>query len=280
MGVALVGAIGYSAYWMIVPAIEEIWNDGYFVYGSGRREFNYYLRGVSTAIYILWFLGIASSSSSTLSSEREEDQWTSLLTTPLTGREILRAKMIGPIWGLRLVAYLMFLLWAVGLAVGSIHPFGVLACLVEFVIFTWFLSALGTSFSLRSKNSSRALASTMALLIFLNVGYLFCCIPLRVDTPVIVAGCTPYIFTASLLSFSDLSETWRGYRNGEFVAACIIGTIFYGVAAAGLTASLFSAFDRIVDRPDRLNHKRTSNQRREYLEGSTSKEVSYIDELA
>ena len=99
------------------------------------------------------------------------------MTTPLTGREILRAKMIGPIWGLRWVAYLLFLLWAIGLAVGSIHPFGVVACLVEFVVFTWFLSALGTSFSLRAKNSTRALASSMALLIFLNGGYLFCCIP-------------------------------------------------------------------------------------------------------
>jgi ABC-type transport system involved in multi-copper enzyme maturation permease subunit len=280
MGVALLGAIGYSGYWMLVPAIEEIKNDGYFMYGHGRREFNFYVRGVGTAIYLLWFLGIASSSSSVLSSEREEDQWTSLLTTPLTGREILRAKMIGPIWGLRYVAYLLFLLWGVGLAVGSIHPLGLAACLVEFVVFTWFLSALGTSFSLRSKNSSRALASTMALLIFLNGGYLFCCIPFRVDTPAMVAGCTPYIFTASLLSFSDLNDLGRGYRTGEFVAACVIGTIFYGVAAAGLTAQLFTSFDQIVDRPDRINHKRTSSQRREYLDGSTSKEISYIDDLS
>ena len=35
-----------------------------------------------------------------------------LTSTPLSGQEILRAKMIGPVWGLRLVAYLLFLLWA------------------------------------------------------------------------------------------------------------------------------------------------------------------------
>jgi ABC-type transport system involved in multi-copper enzyme maturation permease subunit len=279
LAVAMVGCIAYSSYYLLEPAIQEIRKDGYFQYGDGRRDFNYFLRGVGTAIYLLWFLGIASSSSGALSSEREEDQWTSLLTTPLTGREILRAKMIGPVWGLRYVAYLLFLLWAIGLAVGSIHPLGLMACLVEFVVFTWFLVALGTSFSLRAKNSTRALASTMALLIFLNGGYLFCCIPLRINSMAIGAGSTPYIFTISLLSMQDMVDMWRGYQVGETIAGCILGVIFYAIAAAGLTAWLFASFDIIVDRPDRFRQKKTANQRREFLEGPIAKGIAFIDDF-
>ena len=278
LGVALVGIIGYSAYGFVVPALDEMWNDGYFLYGSARRDFNVFLRGVSAAIYVLWFLGIASSSASGISSEREEDQWTSLTSTPLEGREILRAKMVGPVWGLRLVAYLLFLLWAVGLVVGSIHPFGVLACLVELVVFTWFLTALGTFFSLRSRNSTRSLASTMALLIFLNGGYLFCCIPFEPDTPAIAALSTPFVFTISLLSVQDFGEMFRIHRSGELIAACVACVIFYGCAAAGLTLSMFNSFDSVVDRPDRSRQARTPDQKGEYLKGRP-KGVRHPDEL-
>ena len=276
LGVAMVGIIGYSAYGFIDEAINEIYRDGYFGYGSARGDFNVFLRGVSTAVYVLWMLGIASSAASGLSSEREEDQWISLISTPLTGREILRAKMIGPVWGLRLVAFLMFLLWLVGLLVGSIHPFGLAACLVEFAVFTWFLTALGTWFSLRSKNSTRSLASTMALLIFLNGGYLFCCIPFRPDTPAIAAGSTPFIFALSLLSVKDFGELSTGYKTGEFIAACILGVIAYGVAAAALTTSLFSSFDIIVDRPDRFRQDPAANTRGPALD----KDIRFPDELS
>ena len=265
LGVALVGIIGYAAYGFLVPAVEEMWNDGYFVHGPARRDFNVFVRGVSTAIYVLWMLGIASSSASGLSSEREEDQWTSLISTPLEGHEILRAKMIGPVWGLRLVAYLLFLMWAVGLVVGAIHPLGLLACLVEFVVFTWFLTALGTFLSLRSKNSTRSLALTMALLIFLNGGYLFCCIPFEPNTPAIAAGSTPFIFAVSLMSVQDYGEIWTQPRSGEVFAACVMGVMLYGFAAAGLTSAMFAFFDSVVDRPDRFRQDRTPNQQREYL---------------
>ncbi len=278
LGVALVGIIGYSAYGFLVDAVNEIYRDGYMTYGSARRDFNVFLRGVSTAIYVLWFLGIASSSASGLSSEREEDQWTSLLSTPLEGREIIRAKMIGPVWGLRLVAYLMFLLWAVGLVVGSIHPLGLVACLVEFVVFTWFLTALGTWFSLRSKNSMRALASSMALLIFLNGGYLFCCIPFQPNTVAIWGGSTQFIFAVSLLSPHDIEEMGGSRDTGELIAACIIGVLFYGIAAAGLTTSLFTSFDRSVDRPDRSRQERTPNQQKEYRKGIGT--IKWVDELS
>jgi ABC-type transport system involved in multi-copper enzyme maturation permease subunit len=280
LGVSMVGVIGYFSYGFLDDAVHEIYRDGYLVYGSARRDFNFFLRGVTTAIYIFWFLGIASASASGLSSEREEDLWISLTSTPLSGPEILRAKMIGPIWGLRLVACLLFVLWFAGLVVGSIHPFGLAASLVEFAVFTWFLTALGTTFSLRAKNSTRALASTMALLIFLNGGYLFCCIPFQMNTLAIGAGSTPFLVWMSLLSVQDFGELSQDTQTVEVVAACILGVIAYGVAAAALTTWLFTSFDAVIDRPDRSRQDRTPNQQREYLKGKAVKESQYPNELA
>ncbi len=279
LAVAIVGIIGYSGFWYFVPAWDEMWRDGYSSMGAARREFNGFLRVVCAVLYVLWLLGIASSAASGVSSEREEDQWLALTSTPLSGEEILRAKMIGPVWGLRFLAYLLFALWGVGLVVGSIHPFGLIAGLVEFAVFTWFLTALGTFFSLRSKNSTRSLATTMALLIFLNGGYLFCCIPFRPNTAAIIGGSTPVIFAVSMFSVEDLNrDSMRYSRSGEAVVACVIGVLFYGVAAAGLTASLFSSFDTVVDRPDRFRQDRTPDQQREFLKGR-SKEIKYQDDM-
>ena len=278
LAVALVGVIGYSAFGYLVPAADEMTREGYFTFGSARREFNYYLRSVSAAIYVLWLLGVASSAATGLTSEREEDQWLSLTSTPLSGEEILRAKMIGPIWGLRMVAYLLFSLWGLGLVVGSIHPLGLVACLVEFTVYTWFLTALGTFFSLRARNSTRSLASTMATLIFLNGGYLFCCIPMRPNTSVILAGSTPIIFGLSLLSAENLNDFGRHNETNELFGATVMSLLFYGIAAAGLTASAFASFDAQVDRPDRFRQDRTPNQQREYLKGRR-KDIEFLDEM-
>ncbi len=279
VGLVIVGLIAYSSYDFLRPAVAELMVHGYSDNtGSARRDFNAYLRGISTGIYVLWMLGVASSAASGLSSEREEDTWLSLTATPLEGREILRAKMIGPVWALRPVAILLFTLWAIGLAVGSIHPVGLVACAVELAVFTWFLTSIGTFFSLRSRNSTRALASTMALLIFVNGGYMVCCIPFRPDTSIITAGSTPVVFTISLASPYDLDHI-SGRHVGEMITACILSIFLYGIAAAGLTSALFGTFDAVVDRPDRLRPDLTPAQQRERHKGR-GKEIIFPDEMA
>ena len=52
----------------------------------------------------------------------------------------------------------------------------------------------------------------MALLIFLNGGYLFCCIPFQPNTPAVAAGSTPFVFMISLLSVQEFAEVWNQHR--------------------------------------------------------------------
>jgi hypothetical protein len=154
---------------------------------------------------------------------------------------------------------MILLLWTVGLVAGSVHPLGFMAALSELAVFTWFAVALGTFISLRAKTTLRAQAATMAILLFLNLGYMMCCIPLRPNTPMIALGCTPFLQAVALLSFKDVSglfdatSPWfhsGAYREaGELFMASTLGLLGYGIAALVLMHAAFGTFDRVVDRP-------------------------------
>ncbi len=261
-----IGSVGLLAYFTVAyfayPAFKELLACGY---GAGseqtRNEFNNYLRFICTFIYVLWCIAITSTSSGGLTSEREEDTWISLVSTPLSGLEIIRAKMFGAVWSLRWVGLLMLTLWMTGVAAGAVHPIGLILVVLETAIFVWFVTALGTYLSLRSATSSRALLSTLGILIFLNGGYLLCCIPMRDSTIVAGAGVTPMIEAISLISFDNARQVFFGEspafrnndRDSEAVIVCFLSLLFYAGAAAVITARAIDRFDQIVDRPRRIS---------------------------
>ena len=253
-----------------------MWDIGYFSGGRLRSEFNMFIRTSCTALYVLWMLAVGAASAGSLTSEREEDTWISLTATPLGGDEIIRAKMVGPVWALRPIAFMIFALWALGVLVGSITPWGLAAGLLEFAVFTWFLTALGTYFSLKAKNSTRSLATTIALLIFLNGGYAACCVPLRIDSPAIIFGCTPAVFAMSMLGYHDLASYANRY-SGDWFVASILSLGAYGIAAACLTQSAIRIFDDVVDRPDRFRQRMTSGQAHAML--ANRKPPGMVDEM-
>jgi len=258
----------FMGYWVIYytgPAIVELAQEGFTTSGnhwsSKRTQLNFCLRVCLTILFIIFNLGAATAAASSVTSEKEEDTWTSLTTTLLTGTDIIFAKMLGAFWSMRFVGAVMFVLGVLGLMTGAIHPFGLIAGLVEWTVFSWFVVALGVRFSLRSRNTTRATAATVALLIFLNGGYLMCCIPLRPETPMILVGCTPGLFATTLMSYYDFWQLvgWGNLEIGlarqnllEMTAVNIAGVLSYGTAAFLLTLASFHGFDDAIDRPKRL----------------------------
>ena len=259
-GLLLFGLMIWSGYYFVEPVVIDILANGWSdLNSSARRDLHGFIIGVSVAIYVIWSLGLASAAASGVTSEREGDTWLSLTATPLSGQEILRAKMIGAAWSLRILVYLLLTVWAIGLVLGVLHPIGVIFCAAEFALFSWFTIALGTTISLRSRNSTRALAGTVLTLMIVNGGYLFCCIPFRANTPLILIGCSPAIFGGSLFNYDMLgnlltgsSRRMYGPDTAETIMAGVLCVIGYAIAAAALTAYCFSAFDAVVERPDRF----------------------------
>jgi len=254
------GVFLYSAYDWVLPAYQEVITYGYgsVTQHMGRDALNRFVRLLTGFTYTAWVLGIASAASSGIVYEREADTWTSLVATPLDGLEIVRAKLIGAIWGTRWIGAFLLFLFTLGLTSGAVHLLGFMAGVVETVVFVWFAAALGTFISLRAKNSGRAMTATVGILVFLNGGYTLCCIPLRPDTMFIAVGVTPLLESVSLVTYEDLHRLFRSgasdyvsRRDIELFMACVVGTIAYGIAALVLTVSSVSLFDDVAERPRR-----------------------------
>jgi ABC-type transport system involved in multi-copper enzyme maturation permease subunit len=209
---------------------------------------------MDVVFYVAWALAVASAASTAVVSEREEDTWTSLTSTPLGGEEILRAKMFGAVWGTRWLGFLLLAFWLLGVASGAVHPFGLAAVAVETAVFLWFAAALGVSMSVGAKTSARAQSATMLILLLINGVYLACCLPSSgFDSILVAAGVTPMIEGLSLLSYQDVWRLFRSVHGRDFEAAmtCVVGVVVYGAAALALTTRAFATFDARIDRPQR-----------------------------
>ncbi|HWE37242.1 MAG TPA: ABC transporter permease subunit, partial [Isosphaeraceae bacterium] len=107
-----------------------------------RENLTDFLRAALLPLYAFWMLGIAGAAAGSFTSEHEEDTWISLVSTTLTGREIVLSKIIGAAWRFRGLAVFTVLLWAVGVAAGALHPIALVAGIVDLIVFSWFFIAL------------------------------------------------------------------------------------------------------------------------------------------
>lgn len=258
----LTSTLGHAA-----SAFREtlIFSYGIAANGSDRANFLLYLRIVATGVASVYLLGVASDAAASLTSEREKDTWVSLVTTPLTGAEIVLAKFLSAIWGIRHTAVAFLGLVLLGIVSGSVHPLATLLLLAEFTAFTAFAAALGIWVSLRAGSTTRALGTTILLLVGVNAsGLLLGMIP-GLPRPLAMAGCAPLGVTVSLISYGDLagvpsigtigvlndagiSRVWTD-SGREVLTACLLGTLAQGVGAYFLFQRTCRGFDAALDRP-------------------------------
>jgi ABC-type Na+ efflux pump permease subunit len=239
-------------------AIKNLWGHGYTSH-FGNERLTEALRLISPYYIGLWLLAVAGASVSSVTVEREQNTWESLLATPLTGPEILFGKMLGAVWGLRGFGVLLALFWVFGLLVWAVHPLGLIAALTVVAVHTWFVTALAFYIGLKTKNTGQALAGTIAILVILNGGYL---LPIQVFLnslgPLWLGefGCGPWLAAQALASPFEIHEllTWlQGRSLGlSWLRGALYGcgaVILYASAAAFLSWRSVARFDALIDRP-------------------------------
>lgn len=243
--------------------------------GTGQREFNELLRGLTGLLYTLWLIGTAVTAATGVSGEREGDTWTSLIATELTGWEIIRSKLVGAVWRFRVIGLVLIVLWGIGLASASLHPIGAVAVLIEFLAFLAFASALGTYVSMRSTTTLRALVVTVGILLTINGGHLLLTSPFGTWAHYVSSfAVTPWLVGDSLLSyrgaglFLDPNDpyAWPGMPQlfGRYPSYDILHwpdwlalnfgvvglmVLIYLAATAILVIRSIAIFDRVADRP-------------------------------
>ncbi len=242
-----IGSLGYATYQYAEPALEAMTNVGFSAarFAPQQTELNGYLRLIETVIAACWMIGIASSASSGLTSEREGDTWISLIATPLTPTEIVRAKMFGAFWAVRWIGLIWLGLLLTGVVLLAVQPLGFLALVLCNSVYLWFACALGTFFSLRATNSARALMATIAVLIFCNALYLIFLSPFQMNNPPFHwLGVTPLINAVALMGYHDVPN-----REPGFALIYLASVAVYALAAFILTCYLVLNFDDALDRP-------------------------------
>jgi ABC-type transport system involved in multi-copper enzyme maturation permease subunit len=267
--------IGCFLWELVRDSARELQGQG-FVPGDwegAREQFNQFIRTVSMLTVGLWMLGTAAVAAGSITTERESDTWVSLLSTPLTGLEIVRAKLLGSVVRFKWLGVMLGLLWLVGAGVGAIHPLGLLLALAELPIFLGFAAALGVACSLESKTTTRALALTLGLLGFLNGGYLLALYGEGTrDREAHLGGVAPWAFGTSLASYPDINRyhdvlenklfnTYRVYfqsqerepeplsRLKRGSASILTAIPLYLLGGLLLASVSVFRFDRVSDRP-------------------------------
>ena len=157
-------------------------------------------------------LSIAGAAAASITSEHEDDTWTSLTATDLTAREIILAKLLGAFWRLRGIAIVIFLLTSVGCFVGSVHPLSLPILALSLLIYGWFAAALGIWISLQLRLTWRAQFLTVAGLLLLNLSGQAILSNVKRWAPLLWPGFTPYEISKTLLSV-NFQQEWAADRR-------------------------------------------------------------------
>lgn len=253
--------LGCYLYDTALPAFGDLFGQRWGLGGGAnpRLVLNGALRGSSTFLFVLLLLSVASAAAVSVTSEREQDTWTSLTGTILTGREIILAKIRGAIWSSKRLVLALLIMWTVGLLAGAIFPLGAVAAVAGLFVFCWFTAALGVWISLRAKNSTHALFKTIFWMLVFNGGYLVLLPSARSDLA--LAGMMPLMEWASLISYPDASSLYAGepfrvegsskFHGLETLVAYLIAVFGYGMGALVLSGAAVDGFHKAVDRPRR-----------------------------
>ena len=217
IALGLVALIGYGTYRFARPAFLE-----WFAHGLGpatsdvqRTAFNQFLRHITSWVEFFTLLIAAGVAAEGVTAERARETWDGLIATPLDGRAILGAKMIGAAWKVRWGLILLVVLWSVGLLTGALHPLGFAAALVLLGVATWFMAALGTFVSLVSRDTAQASNRTLIPVLLLSGSFLVVYLPTRIATILMGSASVPFVNWLSLVSYGDIAAIVSGQETFE-----------------------------------------------------------------
>jgi ABC-type transport system involved in multi-copper enzyme maturation permease subunit len=211
------------------------------------------------AIGCVGLLLLAARAAGLITGEKERDCWTSLIGTPLTGGEIVRAKLLGNLWSIRWVIACLLFVWGGGCLM---DPGFVVVCPFlagGFLLLACYASVLGLTFSFHCRNTLRAMGATLSVGVIAGGVYLFCCIPCFAlshaatgkGLEVVFAPCIPFLLASPVMAYAQWDHLGPGSEFGDMLAIYILGLIAYLAVTAILFGLMISDFDRLAGRISR-----------------------------
>ena len=229
-------AIAISVGWLSVRAFQE--RLGLRSFGgasSAREDFNMCIRCVTTLVGVVPMMVTPASILDRFTRERDKSTWESLLTTSLSGPEILWSKTRVLLRGLRSTVAWIVPLWLLGIVCGSLHPLGTLIAATELAALLWVGVSMGIWLGIRPGSSTRAATLICA---FVSVGMLF-------------LGSFAVIFP--LCTSRQFADFWSDDPLARWVVIVLLLTTMAaaGMVAKSITRRSYENFDKWVGRPHR-----------------------------
>jgi ABC-type transport system involved in multi-copper enzyme maturation permease subunit len=115
------------------------------------------------ALYVSWLIqwAIGLRAAATISSERERGTWDALLTSPLSGREIIWGKVWGSLFALRWVVLATLVAWTVAVVAGAMPLREYIRQVATTLILGAYMAAVGVRTSLSSATATRSMSLTI-----------------------------------------------------------------------------------------------------------------------
>jgi ABC-type Na+ efflux pump permease subunit len=290
-------AIAYPTWYFGRLAVIELWHYGYssistsakapefnlimrfFVQNSydaidqARVEFNLLMRLFTVGLgFFIVFAALAFGVEGIVA-EQKRDTWSSLLATPLEGRDILRAKLLGTLWRFRLGVGTLVLLWLLDLLTGSLHPLGMVLAMLGLMSWLLFASLWAMQGAIAARDATQASNSNgiRSLLVMLinATSVLPFFLPSGLNS-VLWGSCSP-VFVLWLTQFScrdlRLLSThasypplhWARIETGEGAIAvaltCLVGIVAPLIGGLAAWRYVTRHFDRLVGRPWRAEDR-------------------------
>jgi ABC-type transport system involved in multi-copper enzyme maturation permease subunit len=124
---------------------------------------NQWVRTVGTVVASLVLLGIGIRAAGAVSGERDRQTLDSLLTSPLTSKEILFAKWLGSIFSVRWAILWLGIIWTLGALTGGLDRTCLPWLVLAWCVYAAFMAALGLFFSTVHSTTQRASIWTLAV---------------------------------------------------------------------------------------------------------------------
>jgi ABC-type transport system involved in multi-copper enzyme maturation permease subunit len=214
---------------------------------------NLWVRGASMLLGCLLLLQVAMRAAGSVSSERGRQTLDALLATPLENRQILAAKWLGCILGPRRPWLGLALVWAVGLAVGAVHPLALPCFVLTWLVYAAFVSSLGLWCSVANRSTHR---SSFWMLFFLSAAVLASWLAAFDATlwlsPEEAPGLSPPLALALLVFSPSDVRAWALPKSQWSFAGILIGLAIWATGAAILFGLARIRFRVVTGREARL----------------------------
>ena len=187
-----------------------------------------------SATYLAWFIewSIGLRASGVVAAERQRHTWDTLLTTPLSGTEIVLAKTWGSLYALRWLLGVTILAWTVAVFSGALPPLEYANLVAMLLASGFFMAAVGVAVSLASSNPTRGMATTIGLWLAAAIGtaIVAALLSLVFYLALLLAWTTWELLRARVTSFvqASLVRPWRVFspspiRSSGWPFICLLG---------------------------------------------------------